>query len=137
MDYLYFKYYERHYGGEICEGQENSSWPNHEDEEVEWSLLTCHLNKPEQWPYVSGELKFKITPKLNEELYVLYVRYTTGGSFMITHGVWHIVGVYRNRKKAERTKRMIENDRYSGYTPWKGHFEYLESCEIESMSVQL
>lgn len=133
MQDLYFSYRETKSGGEICEGEENDSWPNHEDEYIEWHLLKCVLEKP-VWPYEIVRADFKV--ETGDKIHAVCVRYTGGGSFITTHGNGTIEGVYRTIEEATTVEQSIYKNTYEGYTPWRGHFESLESCYVETMIVE-
>lgn len=132
---LYLTYDERRYGGEICEGQEDDDWPSHEDENIDWSLRECWVTRHEKhWEQEQVEVDF--SANVGSTVYVVYVRYGTGGTFGHTNGAWTILGVYGRQDQAEKVKQSVYDDTYDGYKCWQGYFENLESCEIERMVVQ-
>lgn len=132
---LYLTYNEYHTGGGVCEGQEDDAYPDYEDENVEWYLLECRLTRSKTTWY-HEELTVDFEPKVNDTVYVVYVRYGDGNTFGHTNGCWNILGVYSNELDAMRVKESVEDDSYEGYKCWEGYFNNLERCEIEGMIVR-
>jgi hypothetical protein len=135
MNQLYLTYTESRYGGEICAGQEEESWPSHEDEYIEWSLRACKLSRdPKHWLHETVDIDF--SPAVGSTVYVVYVRYSTGGTFIRTNGAWRIMGIFSSLEEAIILEKSVNNGSYDGYKFWEGHFESFESCEVESMTVE-
>lgn len=134
MAKLYLTYHEYSSGGESLSEDE---WPEYSDTNIEWNLEKCFNNRSKKktdWLCESFEVDF--TPQLNDDIYVVYVRYRTGDTFSYINGVWKIIGVYNNKEDAKKIQESIKNNTYDGYKPWEGFFEILESCEIEEMVVE-
>jgi hypothetical protein len=133
---LYLTYDERRYGGEICAGQEDDDWPSHEDENIEWNLRECRVTRDEKnWYQEQVEIDF--STNIGSTVWVVYVRYGTGGTFGLINGAWTILGVYEHQDQAEKVKKSVYDDTYNEkYKSWQGYFEKFESCEVESMVVQ-
>jgi hypothetical protein len=136
---LYLLYSEYRSGGEICEGQEDDQWPNYEDVYVEWDLLHCKLSRHERERNCE-EVDVPFEVKRGDTVYVVYVRYGTGGTFGHTVGAWNIVGVYNNLDEAAALESSINDGSYEKrkgiYVPWTGYFGCFESCDIKYMTVK-
>lgn len=125
--YLWFTYSETRTGGQAI---------NPEDEDIEFSLRGCYnaAEKISEWLKEQVDLNFKV--KVGDEVHVVVVRYTTGGSFGRTMGAWYIEGVYKTAKKADKVEKAIWSGKYKGHKPWVGYFEKLEYVQIETMMVE-
>ena len=135
---LYLLYKESRSGGEICEGQEDDNWPDHEDTIIDWSLTCCKLSRHER-EFRSEEVEVPFHVNKGDTVYVVYVRYTTGGTFGKTLGAWHIVGIYNDLNEAAAIESSINDGSYEKkkgvWVPWKGYFERFERCDVEYMTV--
>lgn len=136
---LYLHYSEYRSGGEICEGQENDAWPDYEDKFIQWELIHCRLNRHKrEHRYEEVDVPFEV--KKGDTVYVVYVRYKTGGTFGSTLGAWEIVKVFNNLDEAESLERSIIDGSYEKqkgiYVPWRGYFERFERCDIQYMTVE-
>jgi len=127
---LYVDYIEYESGGEICPGEEDTEWPNLQPSYINFELQNIHLNK--QNANFFRELhNVSFKPNVGQEVYIVLVRFQTGGTFGITHGAWYIEDIYNNYKQAEKIVESIRNNTYDGkYKPWEGHFEALEDVNI-------
>lgn len=91
-----------------------------------------------------------------EEPYLVYILYSTGGSFGKTDGYFRAIGVY-SKEEAERVKKLIETckepygwnkdkeafeiyekakkelDKLNIYDVWNGYFESLEEVSIKKV----
>lgn len=130
-NYLYLVYREECHGGEVCAGQENDSWPNHEPSytEFEPTILT---RKPTDWCH-----EIEVTKDLlsAEKLYMLVVLYQSGGTFGCSHGNWKVLGLFQTIEEAEAEQKKVSSPDFKGYKPWEGYFERLESFDIHALSV--
>ena len=136
-DRLYLIYTEHRSGGEVCAGQEDDDWPSHEDENIDWHLIECRSTRTENHWY-QEEVEIDFQADVGSIVYVVYVRYGTGGTFGHTNGAWVILGIYKTEQEAINVKKSVDDDTYDGrvYKCWTGYFECLESCEVESMKVE-
>ena len=135
---LYLNYHESRSGGEICEGQENDPWPSHEDEFTEWS--PTHLHKTgDKAQWMREQIQVDFDPLVGQDVWLVAVRYYTGGTFGRTCGCWSIIGVYEHQGQAEKVKAGIYDESYMpacGYKCWVGYFEGLEDVEVHRMTVE-
>jgi hypothetical protein len=139
---LYLSYQETRSGGEICEGQENDPWPSHEDEDIEF--YPTRINKTTdkaQWMKESIPIDFDALE--GQDVWVVVVRYGTGGTFGHTNGAWQVMGAFEHQGQAEKLRTSINDDTYvaennygCGYICWKGYFESLQDVEVHKMTVQ-
>ena len=138
MATLYLTYSEQKSGGEVCQGQESDNYPMYEDTCVDWSLLKCYKTKdPKDFSrWQSEQVEVGFDPAVGSDVYVVYVRYQTGGSFSTTHGAWAIVGVYQTGEEAKQIRQSITDKTFEGYTPWEGYFQHLQGTGIEYMQVE-
>jgi len=131
---LYMTYQESTSGGEICEGQENDPWPNHEDGYTEF--YPVRVNKTaDKAGWVREPIQVEFNPAVGADVWLVIVRYVTGGTFGRTLGCWHMVGAYECQSEADKVKASIRDGTYQGYKPWTGYFESLEDVEIHKMTV--
>ena len=66
-------------------------------------------------------------------VFLVVVRYQSGNSFGTSHGNFHFFSVRATKEEALKDKEDIEQDKVSGYKPWKGYFEKLEDIEIHHL----
>ncbi|MHA1794809.1 MAG: hypothetical protein ACTSUK_01760 [Promethearchaeota archaeon] len=128
---VYLTYESGTSGGEICDGQQDSDWPDREDTCTMFVPKNIKLKAPE-W---SETIEIDFDPSKLEYLYVVIVRYSSGDTFGSTLGNWHIAGAYANFAKAKKIENKINNDTYKGYTPWVGYFEALEGVTVEKLDI--
>ncbi len=73
-----------------------------------------------------------------EAMHCVWVRYTDGDSFGRSTGNGQIVGLFKDEDEAHKLARSIIDDTYvpsgHGYICWNGHFNRLESVEVEKIS---
>lgn len=132
---LYLTYNETSEGGGICEGDENSDWPSHEDEykTVTWEHL---YKKYPKKTYCVETVSVDFDPdSIKKAVYVLVVTYQSGDTFGSSHGNWTVIGIYKQETKANKLLNQINKDTYQGYKPWDGYFERLESVEVIPMEI--
>lgn len=143
---VYLIYDEETHGGGVCRGDEDSDWPNHNDEYNTFTPKGLRL-KPPEW---SETIEVDFDPTELDHLYIVVVRYSSGSTFGRTHGHWHIEGAYKTYDEAEKIEMAISKgtgwydpekdygDRaYPGRTgmPWVGYFESLEGATVERLDV--
>jgi len=127
---IFLSYSESSSGGGICAGQENNSFPDREDEHIEFTPLGLYYTKGDSQETI--DINFDPTIK-KDEVYMVVVRYYDGDTFGVTYGLWSIEGVFESQKEAENIKKSIENKTYEspkGYNVWDGYFAGLESVNI-------
>jgi hypothetical protein len=132
------RYEERKSGGAPINPED--SWPDYEDEEIDFWLTSVRLYEPDpapKWSWFQEVVDVDFPVEIGMKVYVVVVRYTTGGTFIRTKGAWNILGVFPDSKKAGDMVTSVYNDTYSGYKCWQGYFESLESCEHHEMTVEL
>lgn len=131
---LWLDYNETRTGGEVCEGQENSSWPCHEDTIIETEFVGLHREQPGKFFNHSIEVDERLIGL--DCLYLAVIIYSTGDTFGHTEGAWYIVGVAPTYKIAEAMLDEALNSKdYKGYKPWTGYFEAFTRTEIHKLDV--
>lgn len=140
--YLYYVYEKSSTGGEICAGDENSEWPSYEDEYVDVDLPSIIYLKNEKdeakLPWTRERFEVPEGIKVGDILYLVVVRYTTGGTFGCTQGEVGFEGLYVHKGQASKIVQSIKDDKYfvkNKYAFWKGYFESLESVSIQEVRV--
>lgn len=77
--------------------------------------------------------------KDNEEVpqivHVVYVRYSTGGTFSHSRGCGTLVGVFADYNVAIDTMNQIRDGKFKGYRPWEGYFERFEDVCLDTQVV--
>ena len=137
---LYILYDEIITGGGVCEGDENSSWPNYEDSDHDFRLVSAHhrQNSPEnQLPFGRSHFELDFDPK-DRCVYVVLVKYGDGDSFSRSHGNGQIQCVCKDVNEAYAIRDKIQNGKYKserGYLPWQGYFNCLEEVQIVPLMV--
>lgn len=153
-----FLYDEISSGGEICKGDEGSSWPSYEPEYIE--LVPCAVTMDTgEYPLKGGRVFIDFEPIVGERIYITVARYTTGCTFGIIYGRVAILGGYKTKEEAldAATNKEYANElqeqyitannredftlEYTekpsiNYHPWVGYFERFESCEIYSSIIK-
>jgi len=156
---VYIHKYENYVeGGEICEGQENDSWPSHEPKQYDSGIEKVTLART-GLDYDTFDL---VLPK-DRTVWVVSVRYSTGDTFGSSHGHLAIAGVYATKDEAEyvaETIQLAEEENQKGrwgekpkfdeatkarlkawrqdtrYFPWEGYFESIESVDVSCHEVE-
>jgi hypothetical protein len=128
---IYLSYYEYKIEGESFSYDD---W-DYSDSNVVWGLERCFKDKNNA-PWLREVCEVNFIPKIGDTVYIVYIRYETGNVLGRINGTWHILGVYDDQNKAEEVKNSVYNNTYNGYTFWKGLFNSLQSCEVESMIVE-
>jgi len=137
--FLYIHYIETSEGGGICEGEEDSDWPNYDTLYKDRVYRHAQLNKPEgrmlwsDWETESIDVDLYETLKTQNTVYLAVVVYSTGDTFSHTEGVHHILGVYADYDSAKRRINESENDRYK---PWDGYFERLTDKIVVDLDIK-
>ncbi len=139
---IYIAYRQKYSGGEICEGQENDSWPSHEDTVIDLSLRFASLEVPSGTPHFDIETIEADADLSDGCVYAVLVRYYDGDTFGRTCGYHCFRGVYASSGEAGAKKREIENlvaanigRRYDG-NPWSGYFAGFEGVTVVRLTLQ-
>ena len=104
--YLYLVYDEYTEGGEICEGDEDSEWPNYEPiyHSFEPRAL-LHDDSNQSWVET---INVDFDAKVGSRVYLVIVRYSSGSTFGTSHGHWNIPAVKETYAEAEAIMDAIE-----------------------------
>lgn len=126
------------------------------EEDWEFNLDKAYLKPPAKntpyWEQVEliGDLKG------TKFVYVMYVLYSTGGTFSRDNGRGHIVKAYVSKEDALKDQLLIEEDnenlskrrrdyghklpkyknQWAEYAPWNGYFKRMESVNIQIMEIE-
>lgn len=138
-------------------------------ETVEWYPLGVYVDeqskkareKTKEWQIERLDLDGIINP--GDMIWIVVVRYTTGGTFCNTSGAWCLEAVFREESEAKNVASLIEEDEKAmnawcllnpnfkrkltdkppkdkykpeEWKPWRGHFEELEFVEVHNFKVQ-
>ncbi len=132
---VYLFYEESESGGEVCEGDEDRAFPDHEDLYREFTAKSLQL-EPGNW---SEAIEVNFDPAKHSHLYVVIVRYQSGDTFGVSHGNWQVIGACQKLKEAKKVARSIETGSYrrgrGKRKEWEGYFESLETVDIERIDV--
>ena len=133
-------------GGEICEGQENDSWPSYEDTVKDAYFKGVYIGavppSSNAWQEKSESVTvpkaaFEAEPRT--QVYAAIARYRDGGTFSSTSGYVYVGGVYGSYERAAEKVQELEASRggYDGdlYIPWGGYFSSLESVSVETLQI--
>jgi hypothetical protein len=108
----------------------NDEWDSGE-QEIFFTIESVHATEPEYgWPQ-SVEVSFNPEDHLEENMYVIVVRYDTGDTFGNTYNTWKIPEVVLTMAEADKICKAIKYDKYDGYVSWKGYFEHFNSVDYE------
>ena len=126
-------------GGEIREGQENTSYPSYEDTYIDVYFGSVYVD---EIPYGPGEAvtiprsEFESFPE--SCVYVPIVRYRDGGTFSSTSGYVYVGGVFGTFAKAKERAKELESTGSSTslYLPWTGYFAKLENVSVECLQIK-
>lgn len=133
---LVLHYKENVSGGEICEGQENSDWPDHEDSYVEFELLFISNINSNNYSGQYDIIYCDFNHSDIDKVYLVVVRYTDGDTFGTTRGNWYIESACKTEEEALKIGESIEDGSYKGYKPWEGFFSGFESVEVIEMEIR-
>lgn len=124
----YLSYNECSTGGEICEGQEGESFPDREPTYYTFTPKQLFKGNP-NGHWLAEEIESEEEFKDGQGVFLAWIKYSSGDTFGCSYGHKHIVGVYSSSERA--SKALKEELHGSGYKPWEGYFESLESTEID------
>ncbi len=102
---LYLEYTENSYGGEICAGQENYAYPDHEDAHIDWKPTKLTTKKKQTYNVETIQVEKEL-----DTYYLVVVRYSSGNTFGSTSGNWYILELSESYERASRLKEYIEYD---------------------------
>jgi hypothetical protein len=87
---LWLTYDEEISGGQAKDPEDR--WTDHEDTDIEFSLRRCYgaAERVPVWLRERVDLDFDV--HVGDQVYVVVVRYGTGGTFGHTNGAWYIEG---------------------------------------------
>ncbi len=160
---LLLTYHESRHGGAAI--NPDDSWTEHEDEYIDFYIEGVFVDddnkrardKSSTWYKETLSHTFDVKP--GDQIWVVVIRYYTGGTFGRTCGAWKIDGVYQTAEEANKIEADIESDekayrewcwRNPGYKSekepfpkekykkdkcWRGHFEGFERVEVRGFTV--
>lgn len=107
-----------------------ADWSGYTEEEfINHRVSVTTLPNNSLWLQNTVELDEKL-----DSVFVVYVLYTSGGTFGCTRGYFHFIGMYAHQQAAEEAfDKYCEN---ADYLPWDGYFESLDSVEIDYVRVK-
>ncbi len=75
--------------------------------------------------------------KVGDDVYLVIVYYSDGGTFGRTLGMHDLCGAFRTKAEARARQALIESKEWpTGSNPWTGYFARLESVDIEKVEVE-
>lgn len=102
---LYLEYTENSYGGEICKGQENDAYPDHEDKRIDWKPTKLTTKKKQTYNVETIQVEKEL-----DTYYLVVVRYRSGNTFGSSSGNWCILELSESYERASRLKEYVEYD---------------------------
>jgi len=131
---LYLRYDQHTEGGEICEGQEDVSYPDYEPEQITTYYRSAHLLPPPRSRGYHQSVEVSDVVGKCKQVWLALVLYTTGDSFSCTSGNPHVLGVFETADLAAAAIAKAEQggDRSA---PWDGYFNSLDSTEVIPLEV--
>jgi len=135
MKQVYLSYSETVSGGDIKPGQEDDSFPEHEDRDIEFNPISLHIKKGDSQETI--DVFFDPKDFINKSLYLVVVRYYDGDTFGRINGYWYIASCCNNLKSAKKVKKSIDYGLYEeDYIPWRGYFAGLEGVDIIELTLK-
>lgn len=134
--FLYYTYKER--TTVIEDSFDRNSYTGFHRSETLASVTGVFFNKPKDNHYNKVvEVKDSDDDDLvNKKLFLVCVKYSTGGTFNCESGQLAVEGAYTSRENAEKVIDLIDNDKYDEYCPWDGYFESVEDTYIKEVLVK-
>ncbi len=140
---LHLIYEESRSGGEVCQGQEQDSYPDREDEYIDWRTNGVSLTTKQY----DGKLHTEFTPTKGQVVYVPYVRYSDGDTFGTTRGHWAVWQAFLSKEEAEENLKRVLRMRWDEpdhrkwpqhwpYPSWTGYFGSLSSSGVLVFTVE-
>lgn len=132
---LYILYREERSGGDICEGEEDSEWPNHDPTNVVVTFQSLHRTAAGTGRFFYDAIEVIPDVAAQTSLCLAVVRYSTGDTFGRTNGMWSVVGAYPTVTLAETALSQALDPANSQHKPWEGYFERVEQTEVHVVPV--
>ena len=134
---LYLLYDEHRTGGEICEGDEGSEWPNHDPTTVTVTFQSLHRSASGTGRFFYDAIEVVPDVAAQVSLCLAVVRYSTGNTFGRTNGMWSVVGAYTTPALAEAAlaEALDPSSSQHQHKPWEGYFERVEQTEVHVVPV--
>ena len=129
---IYLTYNEDRKGGQSLSDE---PWSDREDEKIEFSVEEVFASIDNLNWVETIEVGFNPTDFIDKDIFVIVVRYSTGGTFGNTDGAWHVEGAYTKIEEANKIVKSIEDDTYCRYKPWSGYFERLSDIEVHKITL--
>lgn len=130
-------------GGEVCEGQENDSWPSYEPTYIDAHLKGVYIGDVppggHRWSeksesFTIPKTAFEAEPRT--QVYAVIARYSDGNTFGSSYGHVWVGGVYGSYERAaEKVKELEACDKGDYSVPWTGYFNSLESLGVETLHI--
>ena len=130
--------YDRYYsGGDVCPGQQDQSYPDHEDEFC--STAFVGVFEPSEKGMIDGYMhdRFDVTWKVTTGMpvFAVIVNYDTGSTFGKSLNHSCIVDIFKDKAEADAAVDAIEDGTFNGYKAWDGYFEHYNHTEVHSFQV--
>jgi hypothetical protein len=100
------------------------------------SVTSVARNKPEHYLYKVATIKDLVKgDTVPEQIHVLVVKYSDGGTFSTTSGCLYIEGLYADYEAAAKVAKSIRDGSYSDYGPWQGYFASLDDLYVQAETI--
>jgi hypothetical protein len=141
-------------GGEICEGQEDDSYPSRETEYKNHEVHGVHSKDAKDgrgWSCYNESIDVEFEPVTGTEVFLVVVTYSDGDTFGSSSGNVSVVGCYEEEAQADsiasdiraddmdadreyrRNIKRSKKERFTGYKAWTGYFNGLEGVEVHRL----
>jgi hypothetical protein len=141
-------------GGDICEGEEDASYPSRETEYKDHEVLgvySCDSKDGRGWSRYNESVDVPFEPVTGAEVFLVVVTYSSGDTFGSSSGNVTIVGCYEEKAQAEsiasdiraddmdvdrdyrRSGKKTKKERFTGCKEWTGYFDGLEGVEVHRL----
>lgn len=123
---FYITYSSDSSGGEIKSGQEYESYPDREDGQISFNILTVAADKGgNRWLETCYTNK-DVTPYINKEVYIVVARYYDGDTFGRTYGHWKVVDICFTREEALQLSSLVQKTKEPSRWGYKSDEEKLK-----------
>lgn len=82
------------------------------------------------WRYVPVK-DAKSEEEIGDQVSVVVVIYSTGGTFSYESGRLTVEGIYLDHDRACKVAKSIRDETYKDYGPWQGYFESLQEVYVQ------